>query len=102
MSLPFTEHFDACLPQVAGAVRITSLADAQVFTRRWCIRDKDRDLKVLLKRLERVNSSDKGYDAIRDFKAGADGARPVPGRRRQVIRPSSQSGRNTACRCLLA
>ena len=69
MSLPFTEHFDARLPQVPGAIRITSLADAQVFTRRWCIRDKDRDLKVLLKRLERVNSSDKGYDAIRDFKA---------------------------------
>ncbi len=68
MTLPFTEHFDACLPRVAGAVRITSLADAQVFTRRWCIRDRDRALKVLLKRLERVNSSDQGYDAIRDFK----------------------------------
>jgi len=68
MTLPFTEHFSACLPHVPGTIRITSLTDAQVFTRRWCIRDKDRDLKVLLKRLERVNSSDKGYDAIRDFK----------------------------------
>jgi hypothetical protein len=68
MSLPFTQHFDACLPHVAGAIRITSLADAQVFTRRWCIRDGDRELKALLKRLERANSSDRGYDAIRDLK----------------------------------
>ena len=68
MTLPFTEHFNACLPSVPGAIRITSLTDAQVFTRRWVIRDKDRDLKALLKRLERVNSSDKGYEAIRDFK----------------------------------
>lgn len=68
MTLPFAEHFDACLPSVAGAIRITSLTDAQVFTRRWVIRDKDRELKALLRRLERVNSSDKGYEAIRDFK----------------------------------
>ena len=68
MTLPFTEHFDACLPRVAGAIRITSLTDAQVFTRRWVIRDKDRELKALLRRLERVNSSDQGYDVIRDFK----------------------------------
>ena len=68
MTLPFAEHFDACLPSLPGAIRITSLNDAQVFTRRWVIRDKDRDLKALLKRLERVNSSDKGYEAIRDFK----------------------------------
>jgi hypothetical protein len=68
MTLPFVQHFDACLPSVPGAIRITSLSDAQVFTRRWCIRDKDRELKVLLRRLERVNSSDKGYEAIHDFK----------------------------------
>ena len=68
MTLPFAQHFDACLPSVPGPIRITSLTDAQVFTRRWVIRDKDRDLKALLKRLERVNSSDKGYEAILDFK----------------------------------
>jgi hypothetical protein len=68
MSLPFAQHFNACLPRVPGAIRITSLTDAQVFTRRWCIRDRDRELKALLKRLERANSSDQGYDAIRDFK----------------------------------
>ena len=68
MTLPFAQHFDARLPSVPGAIRITSLTDAQVFTRRWVIRDKDRELKALLRTLERVNSSDKGYDAIRDFK----------------------------------
>ena len=68
MTFPFTEHFDACLPSVPGAIRITSLTDAQVFTRRWCIRYKDRSLKLLLPRRERVNSSENGYDAIRDFK----------------------------------
>jgi hypothetical protein len=68
MTLPFAQHFDACLPRVTAAIRITSLADAQIFTRRWVIRDSDRELKRLLRRLERVNSSDKGYDAIRDFK----------------------------------
>jgi hypothetical protein len=68
MTLPFTEHFNACLPSVPGAIRITSLTDAQVFTRRWCIRDKDRELKLLLRRLERVNSSQNGYDVLRDFK----------------------------------
>ncbi len=69
MALPFTQHFDARLPHVTGTIRITSLADAQVFTRRWVIRDSDRELKVLLKRLERVKSSDDGYAALRDFKA---------------------------------
>lgn len=68
MTLPFAQHFDACLPSVARPVRITSLNDAQVFTRRWVIRDKDRDLRVLLRRLERVDSSAKAYEVIADFK----------------------------------
>ena len=73
-----------------GAIRITSLTDAQVFTRRWCIRDKDRDLKVLLKRLERVNSSDKGYDAIRDFKAALMARGLFPGDAAQITRPAGR------------
>lgn len=68
MSLPFTQHFDACLPNIATPIRITSLADAQVFTRRWVIRDRDRELKTLLRRLERIKSSEAGYEAIRDLK----------------------------------
>jgi len=49
MTIPFTQHFDAWLPDVAAPVRITSIYDAQVFTRRWVIRDKDPLLKVLLR-----------------------------------------------------
>jgi hypothetical protein len=68
MALPFAQHFDACLPGIARPVRITSLYDAQVFARRWVIRDKDRDLRVLLRRLERANSSVKAYEALAAFK----------------------------------
>jgi hypothetical protein len=68
MALPFAQHFDACLPGIARPVRITSLYDAQVFARRWVIRDKDRDLRVLLRRLER---------GVQDR---ADDARAVSGR----------------------
>jgi hypothetical protein len=57
MTIPFTQHFDAHLPQVAAPVRITSIYDAQIFMRRWVIRDKDPNLKVLLRQLERANSA---------------------------------------------
>ena len=38
-------------------MRITAIDDARIFTRRWVIRDKHPDLKVLLRRLERANSA---------------------------------------------
>ena len=69
MSLPSEHHFEAFLPGVAAPVRIGSLYDAQVFTRRWVIRDKDLALKALLRKMDAANSSDSGYAAIRDFKA---------------------------------
>jgi hypothetical protein len=68
MTIPFTQHFDARLPAVAAPVRITSIYDAQVFTRRWVIRDKDRDLKALLRKLERANSGTLIDQAMNDFK----------------------------------
>jgi len=68
MTLPFTHHFDARLPNVATAVRITSIYDAQVFVRRWVIRDKDPRLKILLRKLERANSSVLINEAMEDFK----------------------------------
>jgi hypothetical protein len=68
MTLPFADHFDACLPNVAGPLHIASLHDAQVFTRRWVIRDKDLELKALLRRLDRANSAAKTDAAIRDFR----------------------------------
>jgi hypothetical protein len=57
MTIPFTQHFDAYLPAVAAPVRITSIYDAQIFTRRWVIRDKDPSLKILLRKLEKANSA---------------------------------------------
>jgi hypothetical protein len=51
MTIPFVHHFDASLPAVVAPVRITSIDDARIFTRRWVIRDKDRGLKVLLRKL---------------------------------------------------
>lgn len=68
MTIPFVQHFDARLPAVAAPVRITSIYDAQIFTRRWVIRDKDRDLKTLLRKLEKANSSDLIDAAMVDFK----------------------------------
>lgn len=68
MTLPFTQHFDAYLPGVSGAIRITSLQDAQVFTRRWVIRDKDRAIKVLLRALNRANSAHSADVAVANFR----------------------------------
>lgn len=68
MTMPFTQHFDARLPGVERPVRITSLYDAQVFTRRWVIRDKDPLLKVLLRRLEKANSTQSIAEAVGCFK----------------------------------
>lgn len=68
LTMPYTEHFDASLPAVAVPVRITSIYDAQVFTRRWVIRDKDRDLKTLLRKLEKANSGASIDQAMVDFK----------------------------------
>ncbi len=68
MALPYTQHFDAYLPNLADPVRIASFDDAKVFARRWVIRDKDRDLKALIRRMEKANSSETTETAIRDFK----------------------------------
>jgi hypothetical protein len=68
LTLPFDRHFEAHLPLVATAVRITSLYDAQIFMRRWVIRDKDRNLKVLLRTLERANSAARIAVAMEEFK----------------------------------
>ena len=68
MTLPFDRHIEAHLPLVASAVRITSLYDAQVFMRRWVIRDKDRKLKAQLRTLERANSGARIAVAMEEFK----------------------------------
>jgi hypothetical protein len=62
------QQFEACLPQVPKSVRITCLNDAQVFARRWVIRDKDPALKVLVRRLERAHSAETSANALRELK----------------------------------
>jgi hypothetical protein len=68
MSGTFMQQFDALLPAVATSVRITSIYDAQVFARRWVIRDKDPSLKAMLRKLERANSAMLMDEAMRGFK----------------------------------
>jgi hypothetical protein len=68
MTIPYVQHFDANLPSVTAPVRITSIYDAQIFTRRWVIRDKDRNLKTLLRKLEKANSGALIDEAMVDFK----------------------------------
>jgi len=65
---PDNQPFDAYLPRVTKAVRITGLYDAQVFTRRWVIRDKDPALKALMRSLDKAHSAEMSARALRDFK----------------------------------
>jgi hypothetical protein len=60
-------------------VRITSFYDAQVFTRRWVIRDKDPTLKVLLRKLEKANSAVLIEEAITTFKQELSSRALLPG-----------------------
>lgn len=66
------QQFEACLPQVAKSVRITCLNDAQVFARRWVIRDKDPALKALVRLLEKARSAETSASALRDLKSALD------------------------------
>jgi hypothetical protein len=51
-------EFAAYLPRLDSPVRIATFADAQVFVRRWAIRDKDRAVRELVRRMEKANSSE--------------------------------------------
>ena len=84
MTIPFTQHFDAHLPAVANPVRITSFYDAQVFTRRWVIRDKDPTLKVLLRKLEKANSAALIDEAMGTFKRELSQRALLPGEAPEV------------------
>ncbi len=61
-------EFDANLPNLGRSVRIRSFHDAQVFVRRWAIRDKDRTIRTLLRVMERANSSEAANGAIQELK----------------------------------
>jgi hypothetical protein len=85
MYLQPTWPFDAYLPGVSTAIRITSFHDAQIFARRWSIRDKDLALKGLVRRLDRANSSSSAENALRELKQ----ALASRGLLRQAIQPLS-------------
>ena len=61
---PQSRCFEASLPRLETPVHIATLHDAQVFARRWVIRDKDPALKRLLRQLERVRSSEETASAL--------------------------------------
>ena len=61
-------EFAAYLPRLAAPVRIGTYADAQVFVRRWAIRDKDRAVRELARRMERANSSERMTWAMRELR----------------------------------
>ena len=62
------EVFDANLPNLNRSVRIKSYYEAVVFVRRWAIRDKDPAVRVLLRRMEKANSSEAVTGAIEELK----------------------------------
>jgi hypothetical protein len=50
-------QFEAMLPRLGTPIRIGCFQDALVFVRRWTIRDKDLEVRDLLRRMQRANSS---------------------------------------------
>src|ERR1700753_685204 len=68
MPLSPNDYFDAGFPGASLPVRVASLYDAKIFTRRWVIRDKEPALKVLLRHLEAANSPATADIAIRQLK----------------------------------
>ena len=57
MSLSPEQQFEAKLPGLSNPIRIMAVHDAEVFTCRWTIRDKDPALKALLREMQSANSS---------------------------------------------
>jgi hypothetical protein len=65
---PAGYEFAAYLPRLGAPVRIGTYADAQVFVRRWAIRDRDPAVRELARRMERANSSERMNEAMRELR----------------------------------
>jgi hypothetical protein len=65
---PSAHEFAAYLPRLAVPVRIATFADAQVFVRRWAIRDKDPAVRDLVRRMERANSAENIDRAVKELR----------------------------------
>jgi hypothetical protein len=68
MSIPQTLQFEANLPGLSKPIRISTRNDAEVFTCRWTIRDRDPALKALLREMKSANSYATADVAIRRLK----------------------------------
>ena len=68
MSLSLVEQFEANLPGLNKPIRIMTRHDAEVFTCRWTIRDKDPALKAILREMRGANSSATVISAILGLK----------------------------------
>jgi hypothetical protein len=68
MSLSLASQFEANLPGLNKPIRIMTRHDAEVFTCRWTIRDKDPALKAILREMRRANSSATVISAILGLK----------------------------------
>ena len=69
MSAREQQPYDACLPGLRASIRIASLYDAQIFARRWVIRDKDPALKALVRRLDRVSGAAAAASSFAELKS---------------------------------
>jgi hypothetical protein len=49
-------EFEALLPRLDTPVRIGCFQDALVFVRRWTIREKDLEVRDLLRRMQRASN----------------------------------------------
>lgn len=64
MSFSLAQQFEANLPGLSEPVRIATRHDAEVFTCRWTIRDKDPALKALLREMQLANTAAKAASAV--------------------------------------
>jgi len=64
---PGVYGFAAYLPRLTAPVRVGTYADAQVFVRRWTIRDKDPMVRELARRMAQANSSERINAVMREL-----------------------------------
>jgi hypothetical protein len=62
------QEFEAMLPRLNTPVRISTFHDALVFVSRWTIREKDLEIRGLLRRMQRANSWKEADILVRELK----------------------------------
>jgi hypothetical protein len=61
-------EFEAMLPRLSTPVRISSFHDALVFVSRWTIREKDQEVRDLLRRMQRATDWKEADILLRELK----------------------------------